>query len=247
MTDKYHRQWERLGESDPYWAVIAQPAKKGGKWNPDEFFRTGENEITRVFRKLKRLNVDVTLETALDFGCGVGRLSRPLARKFQKVVAIDTANSMLDEARQANQAFGNIDFRQNKAEHLKIISSNSVNFLYSNIVLQHLPRHRQVKYIREFCRVLGPGGVLVFQTPSGYNLKTGMGWLHLLAGNGLLNLARRIKHGPKGIMEIHTLPQKRVQKILHHEGLHLVQAERYNPTGHCFRSFRYYAVKPARL
>ncbi len=29
MKDKYFEQWERLGDSDPYWAVLTDPKKKG--------------------------------------------------------------------------------------------------------------------------------------------------------------------------------------------------------------------------
>jgi len=32
------KQWERLGKSDPYWAVLSVPEKKGGKWDKLDFF-----------------------------------------------------------------------------------------------------------------------------------------------------------------------------------------------------------------
>ena len=39
--------------------------------------------------------------------------------------------------------------------------------MYSSIVLQHVPRRDWIEaYLREFVRVLGPGGALVFTLPS---------------------------------------------------------------------------------
>ena len=30
--------WEDLAKQDPLWAILSVPAKKGGKWNLEEFF-----------------------------------------------------------------------------------------------------------------------------------------------------------------------------------------------------------------
>ncbi len=243
MKDKYREQWERLGEFDPYWAVLTDPKKKDNKWNSTEFFQSGETEIENVFSKLKEFGSVLTFDVALDFGCGIGRLSRALAKKFEKVIAVDLSSSMLNEARRANHHVESIDFLHNTSEDLTIIPSNSIDFLYSNIVLQHMPRNRQIIFIREFCRVLHPGGILVFQTPSRSNLKTWTGWLHMLLGNNILNLARKIKYGPEGIMELHCLVQKNVLEILSQEGMNILRVKRYDSAGSSFKSYMYYARK----
>lgn len=243
MENKYREQWEKLGDSDPYWAVLTDPTKKGGKWDKDEFFKSGETEIEHVLSNLKKLGKELIFITALDFGCGTGRLSRALAKRFEKVIAVDISSSMLHEAQKANHQFENIDFIHNVSEGLAVVPSGSINFLYSNIVLQHMPANGQIHFIKEFCRVLRPGGSIVFQTPCSSNLKTWTGWLHMLVNNNVLNLVRKIKYGSEGIMEIHTLKQEKVLEILHQEDMDTIHVEIYDSAGSSFKSYRYYASK----
>ncbi|MFA7605105.1 MAG: methyltransferase domain-containing protein [Rhodocyclaceae bacterium] len=137
MKEKYREQWEKLGSDDPYWAVLTDPNKKGGKWSAEEFFKTGKEEIEDILSRLSKLGINPGRGVALDFGCGVGRLSRALAREFQKVIALDISSSMLKEARKVNYGIENIEFTHNTSEYLKTIPESSIDFLYSNIVLQH--------------------------------------------------------------------------------------------------------------
>jgi hypothetical protein len=37
--------WDRLGRSDPLWAVLTETSRRGGGWTPEEFFATGERDI----------------------------------------------------------------------------------------------------------------------------------------------------------------------------------------------------------
>ena len=37
--------WELFARTDPLWAIYADPAKRGGKWNADDFFATGRAEV----------------------------------------------------------------------------------------------------------------------------------------------------------------------------------------------------------
>ena len=41
---RLQRSWERFGRVDPLWAIVTWPGKKGNKWDPEEFFQTGEAE-----------------------------------------------------------------------------------------------------------------------------------------------------------------------------------------------------------
>lgn len=243
MNDKYRDQWEKLGADDPYWAVLTNPKKKGGKWESNEFFYTGKYEIDAVLEQVNRLNVTLEKTVALDFGCGVGRLSRALAGVFGKVMAVDVSSSMLDEAKKANQDIKNIEFVHNTSENLQAIASDSIDFLYSNIVLQHMPKSRQEAYIQDFCRVLKPGGLMAIQTPSKVNLKAWQGWLYCLLGNKLLNIVRRLKYGPSGVMEVHSLPRHRVLEILQAASMEVIHIERFDSAGTAFESYRYFAKK----
>lgn len=245
LIEKYRAQWETLGRHDPYWAVLTDPAKKNGRWEKDAFYALGEQEIAQVFEQLKALEITPHNGIALDFGCGVGRLSRALAAHFQKVIGVDISRAMLAEATAQHAAFPNIEFVHNTAPDLTFIPDEQVDFIYTNIVLQHIPPSLQTTYIAEFCRILAPGGLAVFQTPSSHDLTSLRGWIHQLAGNRVMNVMRRILHGKEGVMEIHVLPRDKVQAILQDSRASLLLVERYDSSGPGFCSYRYYAVKNA--
>jgi ubiquinone/menaquinone biosynthesis C-methylase UbiE len=243
VTDRYQKQWENLGAFDPYWAVLTDPEKKGGKWHKDEFFASGRREIEQVMGNLSRMRLKPQFGTALDFGCGVGRLSRALSGHFKRVIGVDISDSMLTEARAQHRDFPNIEFLHNARNDLASIPSSTTDFVYSNIVLQHMPAKRQLSFIGEFCRVLQPGGIAIFQTPDTHNLSTPAGWIHLLLGNRLLNIARRARYGKHGVMEIHTLSRTEILATVDALGMAIAEIERYDSTGRGFISYRYYVVK----
>src|SRR6187401_2371852 len=87
--------WDTLGKEDPLWAILSYEAKKGNKWDPVEFFRLGEKGIGEVMQYVSDLNLACARVSALDFGCGVGRLTQPLANYFSNVTGIDIAPSMI--------------------------------------------------------------------------------------------------------------------------------------------------------
>jgi ubiquinone/menaquinone biosynthesis C-methylase UbiE len=243
MNDKYRQQWETLGEEDPYWAVLSEPDKKGDRWEKAEFFQTGADEIGSLLVKMAQLGLRPEFGFALDYGCGVGRLSRALATPFQRVMGVDISETMLSEARSINSGYDNLRFSRNDGETLKNIEDESVDFVYSNLVLQHSPRRIQRSLISEFCRILRPGGILVFQTASHQNKKTIGGLLHFLSGNLPAKLAARARYGKNSIMEMHTIDIIEVTEILHQREIKVVEIEKCDAAGDAFVSHMYYATK----
>lgn len=246
MNDRLRQQWEALGEYDPYWAVQSDPTKRGGKWQKDKdrFFQLGTVEISSVLNHLAVLQIKHGRGVALDFGCGVGRLSRALAGHFERVLAFDISRSMLAEAQSANAQYKTIEFWHNTEDNLRIVPSETVDFLYTNLVLQHMPPKRQQPFIREFCRVLKTGGALVFQTPSRPQLKNIRGWVHLLAGNRLLNLVRTVRYGKAGVIEMHTLSREKVLETLEEQRMTVVEIVEEGSSGPAFVGYMYFATKP---
>ena len=43
--DDVQQNWNQLGNSDPLWAILSHPDKRGQAWDADEFFATGRQEI----------------------------------------------------------------------------------------------------------------------------------------------------------------------------------------------------------
>ena len=71
--------WDELGRRDAMWAVLSGPLEGRRSWNRDDFFRTGVEEVAAVLRRTTQLGALPHLGRALDFGCGIGRLSQALA------------------------------------------------------------------------------------------------------------------------------------------------------------------------
>ena len=165
LLEKSKTHWDDMGELDPYWAILSEPGTKFGRWDLDEFLATGGEEIDRVMRAGQRLGLPATRGLALDFGCGIGRLTFALTHHFGRVVGIDISESMLRQAAALNQC-ENCAFVANASDCLPF-ATGSFDFIYSAIVLQHVPEKKIVRrYISEFVRTLKPGGLLVMQIPS---------------------------------------------------------------------------------
>ena len=90
LQESFH-QW---GLRDPLWAIATVPGKKGNLWDTEAFFQTGTLFIDEVMDVIDGLEIDLRRRSALDFGCGVGRLTQPLAEHFDHVVGVDIANSL---------------------------------------------------------------------------------------------------------------------------------------------------------
>jgi ubiquinone/menaquinone biosynthesis C-methylase UbiE len=161
------RDWNELAELDPYWAILTSPGTRFGAWDSDEFFATGSREIDGLMRRAAELGHPVARERALDFGCGVGRLTRPLAGHFGECVGVDISEGMVEQARRLNADVPHATFVVNAAGDLHRFDDASFDLVYSVIVLQHVPDRVAIeRYIGEFCRVLRPGGLAIFQLPS---------------------------------------------------------------------------------
>lgn len=160
------RQWDRFGRVDPLWAVLSLPDKRHGRWDEAEFFATGEREIEDVLAHARSLGADVKRDRALDFGCGVGRLARALLPHFERVDGVDIAPSMLERAARYNRHPERCFFHLNERADLALFADRSFTFIYTSLVLQHVPVELARGYIREFLRLLARGGLLVFHLPS---------------------------------------------------------------------------------
>ena len=239
------KTYEAFGEADPLFAVLSRRGKSGGRWDPEEFFATGVREIDDVMRYLEARGVTVAREAALDFGCGAGRLTQALAGHFERVVGIDISSSMVRAAEEYNRAGDRVRYVVNAVGDLACLDDADFDFVYSNITLQHMPTSAAVGFVREFFRVLRPGGVAVFQIPDGPDFPEGsirerwVGWWR----GPVRRLSKRLRGKPP--VEIHYVARRRVESVIQASDATLLDA--YDPHGGRKRwtSFRYCARKNA--
>lgn len=159
------KHWDAFGKTDPLWAILSLPEKRFGKWNLAEFFQYGTVEIDELRQYLKGLGCELPTGRALDFGCGVGRLTQALAEHCKECCGVDISPSMIEAADRLNQHGSRCRYVLNGRDDLSIFEDDSFDFIYSIIVLQHMRPEYMKRYLKEFLRVLAPGGLLVFQLP----------------------------------------------------------------------------------
>lgn len=163
------RVWNRLGEVDPMWAVLMDPQRTGNRWDPNEFYQTGFADVCHIMHQIRWMHFPLRRGRALDFGCGLGRLTQSLARYFDVADAVDIAPAMIYKAQGYNPYGDRCRFHCNEREDLKLFGDKRFDFILSLLVLQHMQPTFAKNYIAEFMRVLAPGGLLVFQQPSHFN------------------------------------------------------------------------------
>ena len=165
------RYWELQAQADPMWAVLSEPDKRGRKWRLDRFFETGRREVSLLMFHLAECGMTPPARRALDFGCGIGRLSQALATYFDEVVGVDIAETMIALAERLNRFPATVSYRRNIVDDLRIFPDDTFSFIYSDIVLQHLAPEVSARYLREFVRVLAGDGTAVFQLPAEKRLR----------------------------------------------------------------------------
>jgi SAM-dependent methyltransferase len=235
--------YEKLGRDDPLYAVLSDKRFQHNRWAPHAFFETGAKEIDEVLRYVQDVGCKLEFHRALDFGCGVGRLSQALAEHFQSVVGVDIAESMVQRAREFNRFGDRVVYLANVTDDLRMLDSDSFDLVYSNITLQHIPPEHGKNYIREFLRVLRPGGLALFQVPSGQPYRPGSfgEFLYYLRRRYLRRLWRALRRRPQ--VEIHYIPRAEVESLLRAAGgvlVDVVPAWRTGPRG---KNFRYCVAK----
>lgn len=170
LLERIRAQWTRLGETDPHWSVLVQRE-----------FRT--NELTEVARRdfaqsgvemadlialfEERTGAPISRRVCLELGCGVGRITRHLADKFDRVVAVDISPGNLTVCENYLRAEGVTNVE------LRLISNPTdfgmlpdIDLFFSVIVLQHNPPPVQKFILQAVLQKVRPGGAALFQIPT---------------------------------------------------------------------------------
>lgn len=149
--------WEEIGRSDPYYGVLTDPRFKTINLTDEaraDFFRSGEMDVRQASETLKRRYPDFAPASSLDFGCGVGRLTRALAAMTGDAFGVDVSEAMLAEARRsapAGAVFGSE------------LPDRTFDWIVSIIVFQHIPPARGYPLLKALMDRLAPGGFITLQ------------------------------------------------------------------------------------
>jgi SAM-dependent methyltransferase len=163
-VERLAREWDMNAEADPFWSVLTHPGLQGNRWDVGEFFAIGEREAEWLLAHVERIRRGgLRRDRALDFGCGIGRVTGPLADRFRETIGLDVSSVMVRLARHHNAHRPACRFVVNRRPDLAAIPDASIDLLYSKLTPQHMEPQLALGYLPEFVRVLRPGGVAVFQ------------------------------------------------------------------------------------
>ena len=154
------RDWETWGADDPYYGVLthAQFRKGAIDAHRDEFFASGTAFVTDLLARYQHHCGELPRGRALDFGCGVGRLTLAFAPHFAHVDGLDVSPSMLAEARHNAQRLGVANAQFAASDDALTHAAAAYDFVNTYIVLQHLDGPRGLAFIRGLLARVRPGG-----------------------------------------------------------------------------------------
>jgi SAM-dependent methyltransferase len=123
------------------------------------FFASGKADYDHyVTPFLKKMNFDPREKTALEIGCGIGRIARWMSLDFAQYIGVDVSPEMIRKASSYNLA--RAQFQAVSGGDLAGIPNESVDFVWSFAVFQHVPDKAAIfNYFQEAARVLRPGGI----------------------------------------------------------------------------------------
>lgn len=247
--EKLERNWNEFGNRDPLWAILTNPEYAGNKGDPRQFFDTGRQEIERLLRLTSALGLETPKRRALDFGCGVGRLTQALAGHFDAVTGIDIAASMIRGAERYNQFGRRCTYVHIPHGDLSQFEADSFDLIYTRLVLQHMEPQFAKAYLRAFLRLLTPDGLLVFQIPServgsAGRLKSRLGrYLPVTLRRAYRAFRHRGDGGP--VMEMHSIPIREMVEFLPANGAELMACLDDSAADTSWKSYLY-VVRRAR-
>jgi trans-aconitate 2-methyltransferase len=128
-------------------------------WDAATYDRVSAPQVEWAERVLERLPLRGD-ETVLDAGCGSGRVTKMLLERLPRghVVAVDSAESMVDHAREALDPERATVFQ---ADLTELSLDEAVDAALSNAVFHWIPDHDALFW--RLHAALRPGGLLVAQ------------------------------------------------------------------------------------
>ena len=187
--------WEKWGAKNPYFGVLSDKKFLGKKLDTKlqkEFYKSGADQVGTSIEKLRQLTGKQKLHFyhAVDFGCGVGRLSVALTEYSKKVTALDVSPSMITTARSNTPKNLQNKISYKIADNKLAVLPAKYDLLYSCIVFQHIPTSRGMKILSKLLNNLENHGCAVIQIT--YNHKASKSQKIAISLKQRFNLVRRI-------------------------------------------------------
>jgi len=159
--------WESFAEREPFFAALPRDEYRRANLTPEgeaACFASGEAEIDRLLRAIAPLAPSFAPVSALDYGCGIGRLTIPLAQRIRHVTAVDVSPTLLAHAgrESARRGVDHITFLAPAAFER---TAARVDLIVCHRALWRLSAARGLALVDDLVSRLAPGGLAVFTFP----------------------------------------------------------------------------------
>ena len=219
ISDKIKKAWENLGNSAAHHSVLTNDEflPNSLEKNIGSFWKSGDKEVKEIEAILKRHGMKLNeVNVAIEYGCGVGRITVPLSKKVSAVHAYDISSPHLDYAKEhANEERAIINFHLVSDPLDKL---QQCDLFYSRIVFQHNPPPIILQLIKNALESLNPGGIAIFQVPtyiSGYSF--------------ILNDWLNVDHALD--MQMHCIPQTAIFELVKNKECSILEIREDNWCG----------------
>lgn len=221
--------WKIIGATEPYYGVLTADRFKRDQLNEvsrNEFFETGRGAIRTYRQKMEELFGPFHPRSALDFGCGVGRLTVPLVEQTGRAIGVDISPGMLAEARQ--YVVPGLSFQDT-------IPGEEFDWIVSIIVLQHIPPERGYAILKKLLSLVSPsGGVtiqIMFARAKTHERSVGS---RVVISDNNARMSKRVRQDyivPKGTMIVYDYDLSIVSSLLFAFDMHRIHLEHCNHGG----------------
>ncbi|HEY40743.1 MAG TPA: class I SAM-dependent methyltransferase [Dehalococcoidia bacterium] len=157
LNRKRAKAWDNAAKKD---AMVYITSVKSS-WTEKDFFDTGAEEAHKFAGEfLSRVGFNPAGKRMLDFGCGIGRMTRAFSEMFSEAYGVDFSEETIRKAGELNKHKPNLFFASNNGADLAIYEDEFFDFCFSYAMFQHIPDLDIIRsYVNEIARVLKPGGL----------------------------------------------------------------------------------------
>ena len=150
--------WREIGRSEPYYGVLTHAKFLRQNLNAaalTEFYESGRQDVASLLDRIRTtFNGSFRPLRAIDFGCGVGRMTLAMGEYVEQVFGVDISPHMIAEAEKhrAERRITSVVFQGN-------LPREPVDWVNSCVVFQHIPPERGYNILAELLGCLRSGGV----------------------------------------------------------------------------------------
>jgi trans-aconitate methyltransferase len=154
--------WKKIGDSEPFFGVLSAEKFLSANLTEEiieQIYASGKRDIDFVVDILTATQGEFAPAVGLDVGCGVGRLTCPMASHCGRVIGLDVSPGMIAQARRevARRRLDNIVFAEG------VDQLPRVDWINSYIVFQHIVPREGYALLAGLLDLLNPGGFLSVQ------------------------------------------------------------------------------------